>query len=102
MTVRGHHDQVLDPRPAATRQVDPGLDRDHVAGLQPGLGGPREPRRLVDIEPDAVAEAVAEVIAMPGGGDQVAGDRVDLAALETRPDRRERRLLRVQHGRIEL
>ena len=35
----------------------------------------------MDIQPDAVAEAVAEVVAMPGGGDEVARDRVDLAAL---------------------
>ena len=54
----------------------------------------RQPRRLVDLQPDAVAEAVAEVLGVPGGGDQVARDRVDLAPLGARPDGVQRRLLR--------
>ena len=44
------------------------------------LGALREPRRLVDLEPDAVAEAVAEVLAVAGGLDHRARDGVDLAA----------------------
>src|SRR5204863_4398228 len=47
-------------------------------------GGPGEPGSLVELQADAVAEAVAEVLAVAGRIDDVARDRVDLAALGTR------------------
>ena len=47
----------------------------------------------MDLQPDAVAEAVAEVLALPGRLDQVACDRVDLFAVRPRPDRGERLFL---------
>src|SRR5215216_6968904 len=82
-------DEVLDSSPAATGHVDTGLDGDDVPGLEPRRRRAREPRRLVDVHPDAVPEAVAEVLAVAGGGDQVARDGVHLARLPARADGRE-------------
>src|ERR1700730_12301755 len=45
----GHDDQVLDPHAEAPGYVHPGLDRNHVAGVQPVLGALRESRALVDL-----------------------------------------------------
>ncbi len=53
--------------PQPTGQVDAGLDRDHVPGAQRLLRrGPRQARSLVDLQADAVTEAVAEVLAVAG------------------------------------
>ena len=60
------HDEVLDPHPEPARHVNAGLDRDDVAGPEHVLGGLAEPRRLVDLQPDAVAQAVAVVVAVAG------------------------------------
>ena len=49
--------------PAAAGEVDARLDRDDVAGDERVRRTPAEPRRLVHVEPDAVAEPVAEVLA---------------------------------------
>ena len=86
--VLGDHDEVLDPRPAAPGHVDPGSTVTTLPGLQPRLGGPCQPRRLVRDEPDAVPEPVPEVLAMAGGGDEIARDRVDLAPRRARAARR--------------
>ena len=84
--VLGDHHQVLDPDPELARQVDAGLDGDDVAGAQLVLGALRQPRRLVDLEADAVTETVAELLAVAGGVDHRAGDGVDLAAAGPGPD----------------
>src|SRR4051794_32130469 len=74
---RDHH-QVLDPNAEAPGEVDPGLHRDGVALAQLVLGGGREPRALMDLESDPVAEAVPEVIAVTGLGDHLPCHGVDL------------------------
>ena len=57
--VVGHLDHVLDADAAEPGHVDAGLDRDDRAGRQRVLVElATEPRTLVDLEPDAVAEAV--------------------------------------------
>ena len=81
----GDHDEVLDPRSAAARDVDPGLHGHDLAGLEARLDALREAGVLVDLQADAVAEAVAEVLAVSGGLDEVARGRVDL--LPARPAR---------------
>ena len=60
--------------PSSPGQVDAGLDRHHLAGLQGVLGAAAEPRRLVDLEADAVAEPVAEALAVAGFVDHLARD----------------------------
>ena len=59
-TVVRDDDVVLDPDAEPAREVDARLDGDDVAGGERvgALGG--EPRRLVDLQPEPVAEAVAE------------------------------------------
>src|SRR5436190_23975636 len=56
-----HYDVVLDPDPETALEVDPRLDRDHVAGLERVAGLCGQARRLVDVEPQTVAEPVAEL-----------------------------------------
>src|ERR1044072_2276092 len=63
------HDQVLDPNAELARQADAGLDRHHLTHPQRVLRARRDVRRLVHLEPDAVAEPVAEALAVPGGLD---------------------------------
>ena len=84
VAVAGDHDQVLDPDAELPGQVDAGLDRDDVALRELVLGGGREPRPLVDLEAHAVAEPVAEVVAVPGLRDDLPGDGIDLLAARPR------------------
>ena len=63
----------------------PGSTVTTLPGGQRRLRRRAQPRRLVDVDPDAVPEPVAEVLGVPGGADHVARDRVDVAAL--RPGR---------------
>ena len=72
--VLGDDDQVLDPHPELAGQVDAGLDRDDFARGEHVVGALREPRPLVHLEADAVAERVAEVLAVAGVVDHLAGD----------------------------
>ena len=65
MTVVCHHHQILDPDPKLAGYVDARLDRDDVAGEQLVVGALRQPRRLVDLDPDAVSEPVSEELAVP-------------------------------------
>src|SRR3954469_6775261 len=74
----GDGDQILDADAARALDVHPRLDRHYVARLQRIAARHAQTRGLVDLEPDAVAEAVAEVLAVAGLADHVAGDRVDL------------------------
>ena len=52
--------------------------------------------------PDAVAEAVAEVLALPRLLDHLARDSVDLFAVRSRPDRGERPFLGREHELVDL
>ena len=71
--------------PKRAGQVDAGLDRDDVRPPRSSSSERgREARPLVDLEADAVAEPVAEVLAVAGLGDHLAGDRVDLLAARPR------------------
>src|SRR5213592_976880 len=54
------------------------------------------------LEPDPVAEPVTEMLAVPGRGDEVPGDRVDRLPLRPGVDPGERRLLRLAHDLVDL
>src|SRR5919201_206030 len=95
-SVVSDRDEILDAHTPDSHQVDPGLDRDHIARGQRVRRRLREPWRLVDSEADAVAEPVAEVLAEPGFLDHVAGDGVDFRARLARAQRLYRLRLRVQ------
>jgi len=90
-------DQVLDAHAERARHVDARLHRHDVPGRERSLGGLREPRALVDLEPDAVAQPVTELLTVPGRCDLVARDGVHHLALRARKHRRQRLLLRGQH-----
>src|SRR5215208_2262443 len=63
----GDDHEILQPDAAVALPVAAGLERDHVAGLQ-RVGRAAEPRALVDLETDAVAEPVEEAVAQHGAG----------------------------------
>ena len=69
--IRRAHDDVLDASAVPAGDVDAGLDGERHARLE-RLGVTRDDVRvLVRLEPDAVAGAVHEPLAVPGGGDQL-------------------------------
>src|SRR5262245_50682008 len=79
--VGGDRHDVLDADPELPRQVDPGLDREAHPGYERLALALHHVRRLVGGQPDAVAHAVHEELAVPGIVDHLAGDPVDLLAL---------------------
>ncbi len=66
--------------PPATRQVDPGLDAERVPGHQLEWVSRDDVGILVLLEPDAVAGAVDEELAVTSVGDDLPGRVVDVLA----------------------
>src|SRR3954463_16544067 len=95
--VLGHDHVVLDPDPEAALEVDAGLDGDDVARRERVGALRREPRRLVDVEAEAVPETVAERAREVAALDDVPRGRVDLHTALAGADRVEPRLLRREH-----
>src|SRR4029077_1204128 len=91
--VLGHDYVVLDADPEAALEVDAGLDGDDGACRERVGALAREPRRLVDVEPEAVSEPVAERARESARLDHVARGRIDIDAARAGPDRVEPRLL---------
>ena len=69
---------VLEPHAAPARKIDPRLDRHHRVQRQGHLVGLRKPRRLMHLQPQAVAQRMAERVPEPAGGDHLARQRVGL------------------------
>ncbi len=65
--------------PKRPAQVGAGLDRERHPRLQHRAAARHQVRRLVRVEPDAVAEAVREQLAVAGVGEHGAGGGVDRA-----------------------
>ena len=94
--------EVLDPDADRAGHVDARLDGHDLAGGQRRVRALRQPRALVDLGADAVAEAVAEVLAVAGGGDDLARDGVDLAPAGAGAHRGQRGLLSAEHQLVDL
>src|SRR6185312_2000174 len=60
--LRPDHQSVLDTDTAAARQIDPGFDGHRSAIIQCTRQTRAQPRVLMDLQPDAVSEAVPEVL----------------------------------------
>src|SRR3954467_13260477 len=73
-TIAADDHQVLDPYAEAAGQVHAGLHRDRVSRRQRALPARGQPRLLVDLQADAVAEPVSELLAVTGRLDDPAGD----------------------------
>src|SRR5215469_11306884 len=93
-----HNQDVLDPDAALSGQVHTRLDGDRNPVGQFTRSAVPEHRRLVDLQPHAVPEAVLEVLGVPGRLDHLAGrgvygtglrawlDRLDPGALRLRDE----------------
>jgi len=77
LTVLGDDDEVLDPTAEPPVEVDPRLHREHHPRLQFPVVAGHDVRLLVDVEPDPVAGAVEERVAVPGVLDDIAGGPID-------------------------
>src|SRR5207244_8754601 len=69
---------ILGPRPEPTRNEHARLDRETHSPHQPTSIAAVEIRRLVDVQPDAMPETVAEPFAVAAVGDHLAGQSVDV------------------------
>ena len=96
-------DHVLDARAAQPGHVDARLHGDDRPRRKRVLGElATEPRPLVDVEADAVAEPVGEGIAVPGARDHVSGRGVDVRAGHAFAHGVDARLLGLAHGVVDL
>src|SRR6266540_632238 len=94
----GTHDDVLDAGAVPAAQVDAWLDGERHSGLQDGRVAAHDVRVLVRLQPDAVAGAVHEELAVSRGADDVPRDAVDLLAGDAGANRRTGGLLgRAEH-----
>ena len=95
------HD-VLDAHAEAAGQIDAGLGgADRVLGHRLAVVR-RAIRRLVDVQAEAVAEAVTEVFAVAAGRDQIARRAVDFGAGDARLRDGDAGELRLEHDVINL
>jgi hypothetical protein len=78
----GDEDIIFDADAADAGEVDAGLDGDDHAGFEGGGAETGEGEGFVDIAAKTVTEAVAEVVAVAGFGDDVAGGFVDFFAVD--------------------
>src|SRR5262245_5916609 len=81
--------EILDPDPAQPRVVDAGLDGDDAADREDVVALRPHRRLLVHLDPQAVAEPVAEELAVAGVVDHLPRDRVDVAPRPSGPCRLE-------------
>src|SRR5439155_6178161 len=95
-------DHVLDANPAQPLEVDPRLDRDHRPFGQRTVATRPKPRRLVDLQADAVARSMSIPVAVAGFLDGITGGGIDLLAGHPRLDRIDPRLLRPAHHAVDL
>src|SRR6266487_1330361 len=93
---------VLDANAAQARQVHARFHGDDRPGRE--LVGELEtqPRALVDLQPDAVAEPVGERLSVPRLLDGAAHDAIDLASRDPGPDGVDTDLLRLPHDVVNL
>src|SRR3954465_8532082 len=82
----GDDHRVLDPDPAEALEVDVRLAGGDVAGRERVSGLAREARGLVHLEPDPVAQAVAELLAEARGLDLLSRSSVGVDARDARTD----------------
>ncbi len=95
-------DEILDPDAALPGDVDPGLDGDDVPGLE-HVGRLRaQSRALVDLDPDAVAEAVAVCPPEPGSLDRFARRGIGVPSADAGRDGRKPCELRLEAERVQL
>ena len=102
VTVGGDEDHIFDANTEFTGQVDAGLDGDDRV-LPDGLLGFRAGEGvLVDLDADAVAGAVAEVLAVACVRDDVAAGLVEVEGRDARADIVEARLLCLADGLVDV
>src|SRR5579859_6521590 len=97
------YDEVFDPHAAPARQIDARLDGENHAWSQLVVATRRrQPGRFMDLEPDAMPEAVQERRAVARLVDDLTRQRITLAASHARPQPAFSLLLRLDHKRMQL
>src|SRR4051812_14745550 len=92
-TSPSHHHHVLDPHTEFPRQVDSWFNRDDVTDLQLRRVFRADPRQLVNLPADPVAQGMHEVLAVTSLLDDIPGDRIELSATDIWFDLPNRRFL---------
>src|SRR4051812_17822724 len=100
--VVGTHDDVLDARAVLALDVDARLDAERVANFDRLVVAGDHVRILMTFEPNSVSGSMDEQVTHARLGDDRARRGVDLLALDTRPNRVARRLLRVLKDVVQL
>src|SRR3954452_10327968 len=83
-TAGGQVHVVLDAHAAPTGTIDPWLDRHYRALAKRSFDGLRQARRLVHLQPETMAEAVAERVAITLVLDVAASESIGLLTLHSR------------------
>ena len=97
-----HHDDVFNAHAAPLGQVDAGFNCEHHAVTQLVFRCLGHARTLVHLHPDAVAEPVAEVVAVARLLDDIVGQHVRVLAGHALFDQLDRRLLRGEDDVVDL
>src|SRR4051794_32952303 len=77
---------VFQANAAPAWKIDARLDRDHGVQWQRRLRVGRQPRRLVDLEAEAMAERVSEGVSKSARGNDLPGQSVALAGRHSGPE----------------
>src|SRR6516165_6128727 len=97
-----NHKGVLNPHAALARQVDARFDGDRNPVFESTRPRVPDHRQLMDLQPHAVPQAVAEVLVVPGGGDEIACRRVHVRDLRPHGGGVDPGLLRRRHQAVDL
>src|SRR5665213_2861395 len=85
-SARSEPDVVLQPDAAPALKIDPRLDCDYRTTREQLLGRGRKSWRLMDFQPQAVAERVAKGVAVAAGRDDITGQGIGFLPAHPGPD----------------
>ena len=99
MAVGGNQYVVFNSNAPPPRKIDARFDRYHHAGLQLVGGGGTKPRTFVNVEADAVSQAMSEA-SMSRPIDHASGNSINVATADTRANGSDRPTLCFDHNPI--
>src|SRR5687767_5812126 len=90
--------EILDTDSTPALEIQPWLDRDDVTRLQDVIRVLTQGRKLMNVQPNAVAKPMHKLVAAAGCRQRFPGNRVRLPARHSGSDLRECTSLSAQHG----